>query len=652
MNVDPKAAGDLELMKNGAPEDFAARFVSPEAAKRVAASGLAYTDAYKIVQGMLKEGLAGEAARWAASSTDWTVTPVAHRRKITAVYAAAGMHRQALDLGEPTLREMKQTDTPEKEIVRFSAALGVSEMFATANEFLDLTEQPSEPRGFALIYNVANPVLPGLMVPIASSLMKQGYAVGAAVQGTLAKRPVEIAEFDDLQGSVGSDGFSFRGAVAGPDAFLHDWKIAWSEKTVEAGGVNFFAPFHERVSQKARRYRTDDLDDPKDKATFDIILRQSDVALAFCEALLPLARRGLPIRIIAMDVHFAPWGVLREWCAKIGRDLDIHTVSCSASYQNYFSNLTTSISTNLSVEDLTAQPTLRAPFLGGRHRFQRFLKERPEAYAAADDEVLSWIRQDRSKTQDAGGVSRQSALDRIEQAKTGGRPVFMLAGKVSIDFAAPGDRGHVFATYTDWLTGVMRIVSGTGALMLIKPHPHELREEIVVGGAQLMRDLLPVELPEEALFLDHSDFNTHDLVDHLDAVFIWNGTTSVELPAQGVPVICESIWAQHDYPVDNEILTSGEDYRRVLSGDRKLSVAPETRRLSASFLRFMKSDDVSIPFRYIKRAAYNKYAGPIVLYKEDLDRYATQGDAYVDKAASRVFEFAGRAKRKPAGSES
>ena len=122
-------------------------------------------------------------------------------------------------------------------------------------------------------------------------------------------------------------------------------------------------------------------------------------------------------------------------------------------------------------------------------------------------------------------MAARSSSPSARSASTSPRPV---TGASSDDFLA-------------WADHLIGSVAGTDNLLLVKPHPHELRREIVVEGAQLLRDLVAAELSDNVLFLEHDAFNTHELAEIVDTAFLWNGTASLELSVLGVPVVPASV---------------------------------------------------------------------------------------------------------------
>lgn len=492
----------------------------------------------------------------------------------------------------------------------------------------------TDPKGYVILFDLGSRVTTGLMVPLSYQLLKDGYCVCSVVAGTMpkSKRP----ELADISASIRTNGESLIDEGWGMGSFHNDWIINWEAGEVSCDGINYYSYFLERISKLQRSYRGG-IEAPEAKALFDNILRRSDLALIICKRILRLAKQGKPIRIVSMDTHFAPWGVVRRWCEEVGRDFGIHMVALSIAYENYFSNLSSIEASTISVEDMTARPDLRHPFLGGRFRFEQYIKS-AGLDSFSKEIALSWIKVDRSRTSTADASARSVILNRVLAEKKNGKKIFCAMGKVLIDFAAPDDRGNVYPDFVSWINRLIDLSSSTASLLLVKPHPHEVRAEIVQSGVQRLRDLLPIELPPNVIFLDHATFNSSEIAEFIDVALVWNGTICAEFPVLGCPVVAESVWAERDYPLDSYVARSDVDYEDIFKGVTEVPLSDETISRAIAYLHFMRSVDVAIPFGYVKRAGTNEAIGPNVFYEDQLAELEQNGDPNVVRAARRFFE--------------
>lgn len=493
---------------------------------------------------------------------------------------------------------------------------------------------PEDPKGYVVIFDLGSRVTTGLMVPIGLQLMRDGYSVCSAIAGTmpLSTRP----ELASISGMIRHNGSALTDEPHTSPELHNVWTIEWDRGVVACDGINYFTFFLERISKMHRAFRGD-IHNAKAAKLFSDLLRRSDLAISMCKRLVSLAATGKPVRIVTMETHFAPWGVVRRWCDMVGKKHGIHLIGLSVAYENYFSNLSSIEASTLSVEDMTARPDLRHPFLGGRHRFDEFLQSAGDK-SHWRSEALKWIKIDRSQIANGNVEHREAVIDAVENASNSGKKVFAVLGKVLIDFAAPDDQGRVCKDFPAWLHMLLQLAERHDCLLVVKPHPHEVRPEIVQSGVQLLRDLFPDELPPNVLFLGHSDFNSSDIAELVDAAFVWNGTACSEFPVLGCPVFAESIWAERDYPIDAPKLETLADYEVAFGADDPPTVSPELAVRAAGHLHFMRSPIVSIPFGYVRRAGTNQAIGANMLYEDQLAQLEEAGDPHVTLAASRFFE--------------
>lgn len=543
-----------------------------------------------------------------------------------------GRHDVALD-SLSRMSQLPQTDS-DKIQHRIDHIKYTQSAYSYYSRFIE-KYSVNDPKGYVIIFDLGSRVTTGLMVPMSLSLLRKGYHVCSVVSSSMPKslRP----ELSEVSAIVRTNGSALTTEAWNSRALHNEWLVDWESGVVSCDGVNYFTFFLERISKLKRSYRGD-LSTPEAKALFNDVLRKSDLALLVCKRLLKVSELGKPIRLVTMDTHFAPWGIIRRWCEVFGRKNGIHLVGLSIAYENYFSNLTSVEASTVSVEDMTAQPDLRHPFLGGRYRFHQFLNVL-DATKICRDTALSWIKVNRSRINNPSDEQRDYVLKRISDERSRGKKVFCAMGKVLIDFAAPDDVGNVFQDFESWINALINFSRDTGALLLIKPHPHELRAEIVQGGVQCLRDLLPDDLPDSVVYLEHASFNSSEIAELIDGAFVWNGTICSEFPVLGCPVAAESIWASKDYPLESHVIKSRSEYLELFEGRRDIPLSSETINKAIAHLHFMKSKFVAIPYKYVRRAGTNQQIGPNIFYDDQITSLEEVGDPNVEDATNRFFEF-------------
>ena len=72
--------------------------------------------------------------------------------------------------------------------------------------------------------------------------------------------------------------------------------------------------------------------------------------------------------------------------------------------------------------------------------------------------------------------------------------------------------GAAHAGMKDWFDHTVAVVRRhPDTLLLVKPHPHELRDEIALYPTEVLQDWMPNPPPENIIFLPHDMFNLHEL---------------------------------------------------------------------------------------------------------------------------------------------
>src|SRR5690606_6721986 len=223
-------------------------------------------------------------------------------------------------------------------------------------------------------------------------------------------------------------------------------------------------------------------------------------------------------------------------------------------------------------------------------------------------------------------------------------------GKVVCDMAAPTDGGPAHKNLKDWLNHTIESVRGSRTLLLIKPHPHELRNEIATFLTEYLVDLIEVDLPENVIITGPDWFDIHELGEWLDLGLLYNGTTAVELGLMNIPAVLCANFAPTDYPIGHTVPRNRADYRRLVRFERTVTPAPDLPQRAAAWIHYMSGDLVTIPSRYHSRPLTNKVTAPPHWFREDIVRYLARGDLKVSRLARRVTDLprAGEVAGRPA----
>ncbi|MDW9496562.1 lipopolysaccharide-processing protein [Sinorhizobium meliloti] len=558
-----------------------------------------------------------------------------YRRKLAVINANRGSLEKAVTLLDLAEKEASaKHDRKELAIIREERAR--VNFLRESSRILSSVPQPRLPKGVVFLCSSGCLNTISMTVPVLLDLKRRGYAVIQLDEGMLINEATELQWIDKHAGMVNRVIHSDFNIL---DGLKNKWIVNWSEKQVEAEGINFYQGLFEIMTQRLRAFNFD-INDPAVYRWFRHYLVRCDEALSACLSIKrEILARGMPVRFINAGSHSAPFSVYRSFALKNAEKYDVGFVHMGPAYENYYSNLKSKVATTVSLDNLTNYPLYRLPFLARPDRFEEWLKQDGlyERYREDIDRVLNHNRVGRLE----GNTSHSQYEEVLIRAKQAGRKVIGVYGKILCDMAVPFDGGPGHENIADWLRHTVATAQSTSNLIVLKPHPHELRPEIARDLNEYWLDLIAeMDIPENVLILPHTGFNNQDLIKYLDLAVLWNGTSSLELCAQGVPVVMASYFGKHDYPIDLIYPESRSDYERIICADEW--ERPDQRKMerAALLLKYMGTEEVCVPFRYSHRPVTNDPVGVPYWHMDEVEKFLRDGDPHISKLADKVFALA------------
>jgi capsular polysaccharide export protein len=311
-------------------------------------------------------------------------------------------------------------------------------------------------------------------------------------------------------------------------------------------------------------------------------------------------------------------------------------INCNVAYESYFTNLGSKFANTMCVTDMTLYPLIRAPFLARRDQFDNWYARNSNNPEFAET-AASLIGVNRVGSADAR--SDNELVQELEKAKKAGKKIICAFGKVPVDLNVPFDGGPAHSDMADWLNHTIQVCGGKDdILLLVKPHPHELRPEIALDLVEGLHDLVEVEVPENVKLLGHKDINVHALAPYLDLAILYNGSSALELTAMGVPVMMTSHFGKHDYPIDLLYPQSRQNYEHFLLSEAFPAPEQDLRKKAAYLICYLGSDEISIVNQYAIRQITNDKIGVPRWRETEIRNFIEKGDARMELIANRIVE--------------
>jgi capsular polysaccharide export protein len=497
-----------------------------------------------------------------------------------------------------------------------------------SNNILRSYPQPKIPKGVIFIASLRCFNTLAMLVPSLLVLKQMGYAIINLVPGMLDTSSTGLEYIDKFSNCLPTNIHSYK--------IQQRWYINWGEKEIIADNVNFYQGFYECLSINSRKYFVD-INEPEVYKQFYKVLKNSDACLTICQKIFNdlVEQRGIPVVFVAGNSHIPPYSIFRDFARHKNHKL-MSFVSVSIAYENYFSNLGSKTSHTMCVTDMTLYPNLRAPFLPRRDMFEKWYEKNRN-----NDEFLlktsKLIQVNRNGS--SNDTQKIELINFLKKQKILHKKVICCFGKIPVDLNVPYDGGPAHEDMADWINHTISICGGNeDIILLIKPHPHELRPEIALDLVEGFADLISVEIKSNIYILNHKEINTHELVPYLDLAILWNGSSSLELTAQGVSVMMCSYFGKHDYPVDLIYPADRAHYEQYLLNLDFAKPNEELRNRAAFLITYMGTDEISILNDYSLRQVTNDRIGIPRWKKDKIKEFLEKGDPNMELVASRIVE--------------
>ena len=501
-----------------------------------------------------------------------------------------------------------------------------------SGEILNSVPQPKIPQGVIFIASQTCYNSLALMLPTYLELKKKGYAVICLTQGMLFEDPTNIEYIDKFYGVIPISVTKVETIVD----LSCSWHIDWKNKQIESGGVNYYQGFYEGLSTRLRKYHID----INERHAYEAFVKQitkSDHCLNVCQQIYNtlVLERNIPVTFVSGNSHVVSYSIFRDFAMSKNHN-KLGFINCNVAYESYFSNLGSKVANTMCVTDMTLYPTIRAPFIPRKDQFDIWYeKNKTNDFFLKKANSLIHVNR-------VGSSSNKKEIEIInflKKKKAEGKKILCVFGKVPVDLNVPFDGGNAHHDMADWLNHTVKICSKLkNIILLVKPHPHELRPEIALDLISGFNDLITEEVTENIILLNHKDINSHALVSYLDLAIIYNGSSSLELTAQGVPVIMASYFGKYDYPIDLIYPESREQYEKFIASNVYPAPNHEIIKKAAFLMCYMETDEISITNQYSIRQLTNDRIGIPIWRKDKIDEFIAKGDPQMSLMADRIIE--------------
>ncbi len=500
-------------------------------------------------------------------------------------------------------------------------------------EIYSTVAQPSNPKGVIFVTTINIELLTLVPLVVLIELKRMGWAVIPLVEGLLPKEKTGIDAIDCFIGCITLDR---KMSLASEESFNKINKLDYraSDGYLKWDDIDLSHILWEDATINRRVYHPD-YNCPKSQEYLGNLVQWAECsATVLHNARINMQDLNLRAGFIIDNNARLPGALYRLYCEKKGDPDNFFCLHSTSAYQNYFTNFSTNISTQSIMRNMTRHPETRSALFPVPIEFETHYQQ----HKAQARDILQRVKDITKVKRSTAGIKELPpeaihALEKIKTWKHNGGKVACAFGKVVFDSSVIYDGGPAHKNMEEWINHTIEAVKDSNTLLLIKPHPHELNQEIASFPNEYFSDLIKTELNENVIIIGHRWFDLHMLKDIIDIGLIYNGTTSIELGIMGIPSILCSYFAPIDYPIGHAVPISKSHYESMVQFREEVKVATDIKERAAVWLEYMSGKDTTFDYRYHSRQITNKIVYPHYWFDEDVEQYFELGDKNVTKLA-------------------
>ena len=395
-------------------------------------------------------------------------------------------------------------------------------------------------------------------------------------------------------------------------------EIDLAHKRIIVRGMNVYQPIFEYVTRYQFTYFYDYENDAWARYRTTLLARVFNSLFAYIERIEQWAvENGKKVYFLSNAPHIHLAAAYRIYCEERGYKKNLNYICTSPGYDNYYLNSADPRTETTTALNLTKHTYSRNSFLGTKEMFEQYYAANRCRIAEIESKMRKYLEAQRGRGGKNDSEEKRAVLEKIMGAKKQGKTVILLNGKVIIDLAVKFTRGCVHGDMCEWITHAVAFSKrhASEILLLIKPHPHESREDLTLTSETIdtLRSIIKCDLGENTIYLDNDMFTNHELVPYMDLGLVWNGTSALEFAAQGKKVLVADVWGHYDYPIGFVEPKALEEYERYMLDPDRLHQPEELQSKALVFLEYMGSDVVRIPNPYARTTLmnFNQYSSTI-----------------------------------------
>lgn len=401
-----------------------------------------------------------------------------------------------------------------------------------------------------------------------------------------------------------------------------DWDIDLTNEITKAKNIDFFPLLRTTLRAVLKRYNIDFTKKNVISKSKDMICSM-DLLLQYLMLMKKFSKeKKKEIRIIGWEYNYIPNGFFNISCKELVENRDVEYIDISRGYKHYFGGH--SRQSFFSAVNLT-QSEYRNRNSISKNQVLQIIKN------VDKKEIEKPINIVFNKAKKSRQISNEQKpiIDKCKNFLKDENNVFVLFSHLFYDNPVY-DCTNAFKDMCDWINYTIKIFNNSKDLLLLKPHPKEIRLDIPEAQPNETLESYIKEtyssLPSNIILLKPRTFNLYHLFPYITCGLIWKSSASNELSYLGKKCIISGPSPFKQALDDLNYSQSKEHYKTLIKNVKNLQVTDQQKIKIAAYIYALYTKDVNV-----KQFTNDKKYNNPYLDRENIFNYLKNGDASIDK---------------------
>jgi hypothetical protein len=369
-----------------------------------------------------------------------------------------------------------------------------------------------------------------------------------------------------------------------PDGLKHRVDLEFGVAFIE--NINFFPEILSGMRSLQKRYNID-FTNNRTLVTAKDLLYSSMIIYSYFKLLEDYAlKTKKKVFICGWESLYPPGAIFKKLCDQAYSYSDhIQYIDLNRGYMHYFHDFPVN-SNFIAFANLT-----RTGFTGRLGIPGSTLGEIADPESALADGKKYMVSALSKHTNHPDSPEKQNTLALIHHFKQKGRRVFALFSHLFYDTPV-NDTSPAFSDMCEWLVETAKWFSETDDLLLLKPHPAELRSR--TNQTETLSDFVTEYITSTNIhLLHHNEFSIRELADHISGGLIWRSSVAMELTFLNIPCVIAGVPSYGTLPLD--YASSSENYFEQICAIGKTKVSQKQINATLKYLFCLRNKHHEIP---------------------------------------------------------